>query len=121
MIGTDDGRALGSPCGVPPSAIRPRNQLHYSWMKGIHMKLRTLASTVSLLIVGLGLEGNGYSLSENSLGLREDNSKKGNKMKRTRLKLLPTTGLTALGLNLSPQSASANTTSGVIGYNLRTL
>ena len=42
-------------------------------------------------------------------------------MKRTRLKLLPTTGLTALGLNLNPQSASANTTSGVIGYNLRTL
>ena len=35
-------------------------------------------------------------------------------MKRTRLKLLLATGLTALGLNLTPQSASANTTSGVM-------
>ncbi len=38
-------------------------------------------------------------------------------MKRTRLKLLLATGLTALGLNLTPQSASANTTSGVMATN----
>ena len=38
-------------------------------------------------------------------------------MKRTRLKLLLATGLTALGLNLTPQSASAITTSGVMPGN----
>jgi hypothetical protein len=38
-------------------------------------------------------------------------------MKRTRLKLLLATGLTALGLNLNPQSASAITTSGVMPAN----
>jgi len=38
-------------------------------------------------------------------------------MKRTRLKLLLATGLTALGLNLTPQSASAITTSGVMTTN----
>ena len=38
-------------------------------------------------------------------------------MKRTRLKLLLATGLTALGLNLTPQSASAATTSGVMTGN----
>ena len=38
-------------------------------------------------------------------------------MKRTRPKLLLATGLTALGLNLTPQSASAATTSGVMTGN----
>ena len=38
-------------------------------------------------------------------------------MKRTRLKLLLATGLIALGLNLTPQSASAITTSGVMTTN----